>query len=95
MITDVDKGVVADQFYAERLYTREALRQILERAGFSDVTFHDIATESRRNQDLGMMERRHIVTAVIRKEWSTTKARGQERVKHVAYCSVIRPGPMP
>ena len=84
VITDVDRGVVADQFYAERLYTAENLRQLLERAGFSGITFHDIATESRRNQDLGMMERRHIVTAVLRKEWSTTKVRGGERAKHVA-----------
>ncbi len=83
VITDVDKGVIADQFYAERLYTAGTLRQILERAGFSDIAFHDIATESRRNQDLGMMERRHIVTAVIKKEWSMAKVRGQERAKHV------------
>ena len=31
-----------------------------------------------------MMERRYIVTAQIRKEWSTTRARGQGRTKHVA-----------
>ncbi len=84
VITDVDKGVVADQFYAERLYTRDALRQLLERAGFSRIAFHEIATESQRNQDLGMMERRHIVTAAIRKEWAKAKAKGQERAKHVA-----------
>ena len=84
VITDVDKGVVADQFYAERLYTHDTLRQLLERAGFSDIAFHDIATESQRNQDLGMMERRHIVTATIRKEWTAVKTKGQERAKHVA-----------
>ncbi|KUK98917.1 MAG: Methyltransferase type 11 [Methanomicrobiales archaeon 53_19] len=84
VITDVEKGVVADQFYAERLYTPEALRRLLEKAGFSGITFHKIDTESQRNQDLGMMERRHIVTAVLKKEWSTTKTRGQERAKHVA-----------
>lgn len=84
VITDVEKGVVADQFYAERLYTPEALRRLLEKAGFSGVAFHEIATESQRNQDLGMMERRHIVTAVVRKEWSAVKARGRERAKHVA-----------
>ena len=31
-----------------------------------------------------MMERRHIVTAHVRKEWSATKTKGQERTKHVA-----------
>ncbi len=84
VITDVDRGVMADQFYAERLYTDESLRRLLERAGFSGVAFHDIITESRRNQDLGMMERRRIVTAILKKEWSTARARGQERIKHVA-----------
>ncbi|KDE55470.1 methyltransferase domain-containing protein [Methanoculleus sp. MH98A] len=84
VITDVEKGVVADQFYAEHLYTPEALRRLLEKAGFSGIAFHEIATESQRNQDLGMMERRHIVTAHVRKEWSATKVRGQERAKHVA-----------
>jgi D-alanine-D-alanine ligase len=83
VITDVDKGVVADQFYAERLYTREALQRLLERAGFSGISFHDIPTESCRNQDLGMMERRHIVTAVVEKAWTAAKAKGQKKVKSV------------
>lgn len=84
VITDVEKGVVADQFYAEHLYTPDALRRLLERAGFSGIDSHDIATESQRNQDLGMMERRHIVTAHVRKEWSAPKTKSQERAKHVA-----------
>jgi D-alanine-D-alanine ligase len=84
VITDVNKGVVADQFYAERLYTRETLKRLLERAGFSGVAFHEIATESQRNQDLGMMERRHIVTALVKKEWTTIKVKGQKRAKSVA-----------
>ena len=84
VITDVEKGVVADQFYAEHLYTPEALRRLLERAGFSGIAFQEIATESQRNQDLGMMERRHIVTAHVRKEWSATKTKGRETAKHVA-----------
>ena len=84
VITDVEKGVVADQFYAERLYTPDALQRLLVRAGFTEIAFHEIATESERNQDLGMMERRYIVTAQIRKEWSTTRARGQGRTKHIA-----------
>lgn len=83
VITDVNKGVVADQFYAERLYTPDALRRLLERAGFSSITFHEIATESQRNQDLGMMECRYIVTAVTRKEWSSTKTRGEKKAKNV------------
>jgi len=84
IITHVEKGVIADQFYAERLYTREMLKEILESAGFSDITFHtEISPNSQRNQDLGMMERRIIVTAVAKKEWTPVKKKRKERAKNV------------
>ncbi len=83
VITHVEKGVIADQFYAERLYTRDALRELLDLAGFSDIAFHEMRTESVRNQDLGMMERRHIVTAVIRKDWTKVKAKRTKAVRNV------------
>ena len=79
VITHVEKGVIADQFYAERLYTRESLRKLLETAGFSDITFHgEISPDSQLNQDLGMMERRIIVTAAVRKEWTPIKRKLKE-----------------
>jgi D-alanine-D-alanine ligase len=85
MINHVEKGVIADQFYAERLYTQQGLSRFLEPVGFSTVTFHgEIATTSRRNQDLGMMERRLIVTAVVKKEWTPVKRRRKEAVTTVA-----------
>ena len=84
IITHVEKGVIADQFYAERLYTRESLTELLKSAGFSDISFQrEISPDSRRNQDLGMMERRIIVTAVARKEWTPVKEREKETVKNV------------
>jgi D-alanine-D-alanine ligase len=71
VITHVEKGVIADQFYAERLYTGETIRELLTSAGFSDIERHgEIATESARNQDLGMMERRIVVTGTISKAWA-------------------------
>lgn len=74
VVTHVEKGVIADQFYAERLYTRESLGELLKMAGFSDITFHEeVSTASQRNQDLGMMERRIIVAATVRKEWTPLK----------------------
>lgn len=83
VITQVEKGVIADQFYAERLYTRDNLSELLKTAGFSDVTFHgEISSDSQRNQDLGMMERRIIVTAVVRKEWTSIKKK-KESVRNV------------
>ena len=74
VITHAEKGVIVDQFYAERLYTRESMRELLETAGFSDLTFYGgITSNSLRIQDLGMMERRIIVTATVKKEWTPIK----------------------
>ena len=74
VVTHVQKGVVADQFYAERLYTNKGLDELFKTAGFSDFTVHQqVHTDSQRNQDLGMMERRIIAAAVVRKEWTPVK----------------------
>ncbi len=76
VVTHVEKGVIADQFYAERLYSRENLYQLLKTAGYTGMTDHgSISTESERNQDLGMMEQRIIYTAVVKKEWAPVKAK--------------------
>jgi D-alanine-D-alanine ligase len=83
VITHVEKGVLADQFYAERLYTRHDLTTLLEAAGFSEITFHEVQTESVRNQDLGMMERRFIVTAVVKKDWTAVKAKRTGPIRNV------------
>lgn len=64
IITHVKKGVLGDRFYAERLYTKESIKQLLISGGFSNVVFHGTClANSSRNQDLGMMERRHLVSA--------------------------------
>jgi len=76
VVTHVEKGILTDQFYAERLYTRESLSELLKPAGLSDIIIHGaISPDSQRNQDLGMMERRIIVTAVVRKEWTPIKVK--------------------
>src|SRR4030043_1547752 len=76
VVTHVQKGVIADQFYAERLYTQKAFEELLKTAGFADVSIHGrISADSQRNQDLGMMERRIILTAVVRKDWVPVKRR--------------------
>ncbi len=78
MITHVEKGVIADQFYAERLYNRESLEHLLRGAGFGNITVHcSLCPDSQRNQDLGMMERRIIVTASIKKDWTPVRRRPQ------------------
>ena len=83
VVTDTQKGVIADHFYAERLYTPESLEELLKSAGLSDMTVHgSIQTDSRRNQDLGMMAKRIILTAVVKKEW-TPKKRTKKSVRNV------------
>lgn len=72
VITHVKKGVIADQFYAERLYTQEGITELLNKARFDPIVFHsEMLTASKRNQDLGMMEKRIIVTGIAKKEWHT------------------------
>jgi len=76
VVTNMEKGIVTDQFYAERLYTRESLSELLKTVGFSDITINGaISPNSQQNQDLGMMERRIIVTAVVRKAWIPIKVK--------------------
>jgi D-alanine-D-alanine ligase len=80
VITHVEKGVLVDQFYAERLYTRDVLDSILSKAKYKNIGYHgDIETNSLRNQDLGMMARRIIVTAQVIKEWAPVKAKFMDR----------------
>lgn len=64
VITHSEIGVLADQFYAERLYTVAELTAILEKLGFKEVLFQgQPITESTRAQDLGMMGNRIMLTA--------------------------------
>ncbi|MFW9938780.1 MAG: methyltransferase domain-containing protein [Candidatus Thorarchaeota archaeon] len=85
VINDVNKGVIVDQFYAERLYSQSSISEILEKAGFSEITFHGtIKPDSQRDQDLGMMERRIIVSAIVKKEWTQVKKRIKPTEKKIS-----------
>ncbi len=84
IISHVDKGIRVDQFYAERLYTRESLTALLTSVGFERTVFpSEIVTESQRAQDLGMMERRIIVTADAKKEIIPAKVTKLADKRHV------------
>jgi D-alanine-D-alanine ligase len=64
VVVHAERGVIADQFYAERLYSREAIMALLEQAGFTHIREHAVLeAESMRDQDLGMMARRLMLTA--------------------------------
>lgn len=65
VIVHAEKGVIADQFYAERLYTYPEIEAILTSLNFTDIKLHaDIIGQSVRNQDLGMMANRMFISAV-------------------------------
>src|SRR5258708_10994387 len=64
VVVHAERGVIADQFYAERLYSRERIESLMSRAGFGNVRFHSVATpDSPRNHDLAMVEHRLFLTA--------------------------------
>lgn len=64
VITHVKKGVIADQFYSERLYNADEIIKMLSDNRFYDVQQSDkLHTKSERNQDLGMMAVRNIIIA--------------------------------
>jgi D-alanine-D-alanine ligase len=95
VVTHVEKGVVADQFYAERLYTPKSIQELLTRAGFADVTVHgQISGDSVRNQDLGMMEKRIMVTGMVRKEWTPRKHKKEFKSVAVVFGDPTKPDPL-
>ncbi|UCD74750.1 MAG: methyltransferase domain-containing protein [Phycisphaerales bacterium] len=67
VIVHAERGVIADQFYAERLYTRQRISDLLDRVGFQAIRHHGtVESDSLRNQDLGMMAHRMVITAQAR-----------------------------
>jgi D-alanine-D-alanine ligase len=65
VVTHAERGVIADQFYAERLFSREQITGLLDTCGFHQVRFHGtLEADSDRGQDLGMMANRLFITSV-------------------------------
>ena len=70
VISRIDKGIIADQFYAERLYNKESFFELLTASGFSSPTFHTtFSSVSADTQDAGMMEQRILLSASVEKAW--------------------------
>ena len=63
VVSHAERGIIADQLYAERLYTGDSITALLEAADFKNIEFlSPIAGESSRGQDLGMMAHRFFIT---------------------------------
>src|SRR3989344_1270723 len=64
VVVHAEKGVIADQFYAERLYNFSEISSILISLGFKHIQKHAaLKGQSSRDQDLGMMSHRMLLTA--------------------------------
>ena len=40
VVVHAERGVIADQFYAERLYTKDGIQRLLEKTGFRNIRHH-------------------------------------------------------
>ena len=97
VITQVEKGVIVDQFYAERLYSTGELDELMKTAGFSNFSIHgELTPNSLRNQDLGMMQQRIVGTARATKAWTPArrKAKPTDRTVVVLLGDPSRPDPL-
>lgn len=64
IISLTDKGVIKDQIYSERLFNFETISEMLRKVGIVESKlFKELGTDSKRNQDLGMMEQRLVIIA--------------------------------
>lgn len=64
VITNAEIGVMADQLYAERVYSLDEITAILAELGFTEIENHgNIHSHSTRGQDLGMMANRLFISA--------------------------------
>jgi D-alanine-D-alanine ligase len=76
IIIHINKGILADQFYAEHLYKSNELQEMLLLKGFTDVKEHGYFMHNTvRNQDLGMMEKQIVFMAKAEKDWSRIKVK--------------------
>lgn len=79
-----EKGIIADQFYAERVYNFERIKVLLEKAGFTDIKLHgNVVSHSSRNQDLGMMANRIFITAFEPPQKAQISIKGIEGIENI------------
>lgn len=84
VVVHADRGVIADQFYAERLYSRDHLMNLLDKVGFENVRSHgSVEAASDRGQDLGMMAHRIFFTADSPKRTTSAPPKSGPPFKHV------------
>lgn len=81
VVVHSENGIIADQFYAERLYTRDQITELLASEGFTEIEHLEIGdTRSTRGQDLGMMEHRCFIHARAPEKPTTVPSRATTHV---------------
>jgi D-alanine-D-alanine ligase len=84
VVVHAERGVIVDQFYAERLYSPDEITDLLKSAGFSNIRQHDVLeADSVRNQDLGMMANRLLFTATSPRQSVPKSKRMRHRFANV------------
>jgi D-alanine-D-alanine ligase len=85
IVNHVENGVIVDQFYGERLYSKESIQELLRTAGFKETNREcpEYIADSQRNQDVGMMKKRVLISAEVRKEWTPVKVKERKDVRNV------------
>jgi D-alanine-D-alanine ligase len=64
IVVDIRRGVTAENFYAERLYAETEIAELLGGLGFhTPIRSRSVTSGSTRNQDLGLMSHRMLVSA--------------------------------
>lgn len=82
VVVHAERGVIADQFYAERLYSKDRICKLLEKVGFHDIKVHDeLLAVSTRDEDLGMMARRNFISALA--PIKIQKDAAKKELKHI------------
>ena len=62
-------GIIADQYYAQRLYSRDRICALLRDAGFGQIEFHsNLRLDAQDGRDPGAMRNRLLLTASPRAE---------------------------
>jgi D-alanine-D-alanine ligase len=68
-------GIIADQYYGQRLYTRDRVCALLQEAGFGRIEFHsNLRLDGQDGRDPGQMQNRLLLTVSPRAE---TSGRGE------------------
>ncbi|PEN14798.1 D-alanine--D-alanine ligase [Longibacter salinarum] len=76
IVVDIRRGIEEDRFYAERLYGRRQILEVLDASGFRGATIIPMKGESSRGDDLGLMQHRFLVTACSASSPQTRLATG-------------------